>query len=188
MGTVTSVPLTQSVAPGAQIEISVDMVAPTNPGSYQSFWKMKNASGQFFNDSVYVLITVGAGTNPTATAGTPVGTVSPTSTGIPSNPITSLTMSVDPPSANDCSHTFIFTAWVTLNQDSTLTYKLDEGSDTGYKFNLPDPVTAAFTTGTTPLTFTMTFTGAGSGWLSLHVTSPVDKSSNQATFTITCTP
>lgn len=47
MGSITSVPLAQSVAPGAQIEISVDMVAPTTPGSYQSYWKMKSASGQF---------------------------------------------------------------------------------------------------------------------------------------------
>ncbi len=61
MGTITSVPLAQSVAPGAQIDISVDLVAPTNTGKYQGFWKMKNASGQFFNDSVYVLIEVGSG-------------------------------------------------------------------------------------------------------------------------------
>ena len=96
MGTITSVPLAQSVAPGAQIDISVNMVAPVNPGSYQGYWKMKNASGSFFNDSVYVLITVGSGgVTPTVTAGTPVGSQTPTSTGIPSNPITDLTFSVD---------------------------------------------------------------------------------------------
>jgi hypothetical protein len=185
MGTITSVPLNQSVPPGQQIDVSVNLIAPVNPGAYQGYWKMKNASGQFFNDVIYVLIAVGnTGITPTATAGTPVAT--PTSTGVPSDPITSLTMSVDPTSANDCTHLFTFTAWITLNQNATLTYKLEAGSDTGYTFNLPAPVTAAFTTGTSPVTFEMTFTGAGSGWLSFHVTAPVDKTSNQATFTLTC--
>lgn len=191
MGTVTSMPLAQSVAPGAQIEISVDMVAPTNPGSYQSYWKMKNASGQFFNDSVYVLITVGSGgVNPTATAGTPVGTASPTSTGIPSNPITSLSMSVDNQTFNgQCPHTFIFTAVINLNQSATLTYKLEAGSDTpGFVFILPGPQTHTFDPGTYSIPSELTFTSTGTGWLRLHVTSPVDTSSNQATFDLTCTP
>jgi hypothetical protein len=191
MGNITSVPLTQSVAPGAQIEISVDMVAPTNPGSYQSYWKMKNTSGQFFNDSVYVLITVGSGgANPTATAGTPVGTPSSTSTGIPSNPITSLSMSVDNPTFNgQCPHTFIFTAVISLNQNATLTYKLEAGSDTpGFVFILPDPQTRTFDPGTYSIPSQLTFTSTGSGWVRLHVSSPVDTSSNQATFDLTCTP
>jgi Ig-like domain from next to BRCA1 gene len=185
MGTITSVPLEQSVPPGQQIDVSVNLVAPVNPGTYQGYWKMKNASGQFFNDAVYVLIAVGnAGITPTATAGTPVAT--PTSTGVPSDPITSLTMAVDNPSANECPHTFIFTAWVTLNQRATLTYKLEAGSDTGYSFDLPDPQTGTFEPGTYPILFEMTFTSAGSGWVSFHVTSPVDKGSNQAAFTLTC--
>jgi hypothetical protein len=191
MGSITSVPLAQAVSPGAQIEISVDMVAPTNSGSYQSYWKMKNSAGQFFNDSVYVLITVGSGgANPTATPGTPVGTLSPTSTGIPANPITSLSMSVDNPTFNgQCPHTFIFTAALSLNQTATLTYKLEAGSDTpGFVFILPDPQTHTFDSGTYSLPSQLTFTSTGSGWVRLHVTSPVDTSSNQSTFDLTCTP
>jgi hypothetical protein len=187
MGGTTPVSLAQSVAPGQQIDISVNLVAPVTTGSHQGYWKLKNASGQFFNDAVYVLITVGNGGNtPTATAGTQVATPTPTSTGIPSDPITSLTMAVDNPSSSECPHKFIFTAWVTLNQKATLTYKLEAGSDTGYQFNLPDPQTSTFDAGTSPVVFEMTFTTAGSGWLSFHVTSPVDKTSNQATFTLTC--
>jgi hypothetical protein len=193
MGTVISVPLAQSVAPGAQIEISVDMVAPTNPGSYQSYWKMKNASGQFFNDSVYVLITVGSGgANPTATAGTPVGTVSPTSTGIPSNPITNLSMTVDNPTFNgQCSpsHTFNFTATLNLSQGATLTYKLEASSDTpGFSFTLPGPVTATYGPGTYSLPFALALTDSGSGLVWMHVTAPVDTSSNKVAFDLTCTP
>jgi hypothetical protein len=191
MGSITSVPLAQSVAPGAQVDISVDMVAPTTTGSYQSYWKMKTASGTLFNDSVYVLITVGSGgVSPTATAGTPVATQSPTSTGVPSNPITSLSMSVDNPTYNGaCPHTFIFTAVLSLNQSATLTYKLEAGSDTpGFVFILPNPQTRTFDAGTFSIPSELTFTSTGTGWVRLHVTSPVDTSSNQATFDLTCTP
>jgi hypothetical protein len=191
MGSVTSVPLTQSVAPGTQIEISVDMVAPTTAGKYQSYWKMKNASGQFFNESVYVLINVGSsGTSPTATSGTPASTVSPTSTGIPTNPITSLTMSVDNPTfSGTCPHTFIFTAALKLNQSATLTYKLEAGSETpGFVFVLPGPQTHTFDAGTYSIPSELTFTSNGTGWVRMHVTSPVDTTSNQATFDLTCTP
>ena len=189
MGNVTSVPLPQSVAPGAQIDISVDMVAPANPGSYQSYWKMKNASGQFFNDSVYVLISVGSG-GATPTAGTPVAPPTPTSTGIPANPITSLSMSVDNPTFNgQCPHTFVFTAVISINQSTTLTYKLEAGSDTpGFVFILPDPQTRSFDPGTYSIPSELTFTSTGSGWLKLHVTSPVDASTNQASFDLTCNP
>jgi hypothetical protein len=186
MGTVTSVSLKQSVAPGAQIDISVDMVAPTSNGSYQSYWKMKNSAGQYFNDSVYVLITVGSGgQNPTATAGTPVATA----TGNPTNPVTSLTMSVDQGTYEGaCPHSFFFTATFVLNQSTTLTYQLEAGSDTpGFTFDLPGPQTRSFDAGTFSIPAELTFTSTGSGWVRLHITSPVDKTSNQAAFSLTCT-
>ena len=184
MGGVASVDLTQPVSPGSQIDISVDLVAPTAPGSYQGYWKMKNASGQFFNDSVYVLITVGSGgANPTTPAGTAVAT--PTSTGAPSNPITSLSMSVDNPSASECPHTFIFTASFTLNQGATLTYN-PEAYSPDFEINLPGPLTSTFSAGTVSLPYLLEFTSGGSGWVRIHVTAPVDMVSNQASFSLTC--
>ncbi len=191
MGTITSVPLAQSVAPGAQIDISVNMVAPVNPGSYQGYWKMKNASGSFFNDSVYVLITVGSGgVIPSVTPGTPVGSQTPTSTGIPSNPITDLTFSVDEGSSNgpcDPSHRFNFTATFTLNQGATLTYKLDASSDTpGFVFDLPSAQTSTFGPGTYTLPFALDFTSDGTGQVWFHVTAPLDVTSNHVSFTLDC--
>jgi Ig-like domain from next to BRCA1 gene len=189
MGTIVSVPLSQSVGPGAQIDISVQMVAPTNPGSYQSYWKMKNASGQFFNDSVYVLITVGSGGTaaPTSTGGP---SVTPTNTSIPANPITAISMSVDHDTFNgQCPYTFNFAATFTLSQGATLTYGLEAGSETpGFMFNLPSPVTSAFGPGTFTLTFPMEFTDTVTGWVRFHVTAPVDTRSNQVAFNLTCTP
>jgi hypothetical protein len=185
MGTVTSVPILQSVAPGAQIDVSVNMVAPTNPGSYQSYWKMKNAAGQFFNDSVYVLITVSSG-----------GTAQPTSTSAPGttpttgNPVSSLSMSVDNDTYNgQCPYTFNFVAKFTLSQGATLSYSLQAGSDTpGFQFELPGQQTSTFGPGTYSLSFPMEFTDSGAGWVRFHISSPVDMTSNQAEFNLTCTP
>ena len=189
MGTITSVPVSQSVGPGAQIDISVGMVAPSSTGSHQGFWKMKNAAGQFFNDSVYVLITVGSGGTPQPTSTSAPG-VTPTNTGTPTNPISNLTMSVNPDTVTKpCPYTFSFIATFTLSQGATLTYGLEAGSETpGFKFNLPNPQTSAFGPGTYSLAFPMEFTDSGSGWVQFHVTAPVDVTSNQATFNLTCTP
>jgi len=185
MGTITSVPLAQSVAPGAQIDVSVNLVAPTNNGTYQGYWKMKNASGQFFNDSVYVLIAVGSGG-----ATQPAKTSTPTSTGVPTNPISSLNMSVDEDTfLGPCPYTFTFAATFTLSRGASLTYNLEAGSDTpGFQFVLPGPQTNTFGPGTYSLTFPLEFTDSGIGWVRFHVTVPVDMTSNQATFNLTCTP
>jgi hypothetical protein len=179
MGTVTSVPLTQSVAPGAQVDVSVSMVAPTTAGSYQGYWKMKNAAGQYFNDSVYVLISVGGG------AGT-----TPTATGAAGNPISSLSMSVDEGTyVGQCPHTFSFAATFTLSQGATLTYNLEADSETpGFSFNLPGAQTNTFAAGTYSLSFPLEFTDSGTGWVRLRVTSPVNMNSNQTTFNLTCSP
>lgn len=181
MGTVTSVPLAQSVAPGSQVDVTVNMVAPTADGTYQGYWKMKNASGGFFNDSVYVLIKVGSGGS---------GTAAPTSTGSAGNPVSNLSMSVDEGSyLGQCPHTFSFAATFTVNQSASLTYKLEAFSETpGFGFNLPGEQTNTFAPGTYSLSFPLEFTDSGTGWVRLHITNPVNLTSNQVTFTLTCNP
>lgn len=58
-----SIPIT---LPGAEVDISVPMVAPKTPGSYTSTWRLKDQNGQFFGDFAYVRITATAAprTNP----------------------------------------------------------------------------------------------------------------------------
>jgi hypothetical protein len=189
MGTITSVPLPQSVSPGQQVDVSVNMVAPATQGTYQGYWKMKNSAGQMFNDSVYVLIKVGTG-GATQPVNTPGPSPSPTSTGSPGNLISSLTMSVDEGTyLGQCPHTFTFAATFTLSQSATLTYKLEANSDTpGFQFNLPGAQTSTFGAGTYSLSFPLAFTSSGTGWLRFHVTAPVDVTSNQVSFSLTCTP
>ncbi len=56
----SDVSLQSTVAPGQQVAVSVDLVAPTAPGTYKGVWRMHNADGQAFGDVPYVVITVGA--------------------------------------------------------------------------------------------------------------------------------
>ena len=67
MSTVSPQYLTTNVIPGQTVDIAVNMVAPANPGTYQGFWALKNASGVLFgigpaaNSPFWVKITVGTG-------------------------------------------------------------------------------------------------------------------------------
>ncbi len=55
--------LSASVDPGGTVEISVGLAAPTTPGKYTGYWRLKNADGNFFGELVYVQIVVsGSGT------------------------------------------------------------------------------------------------------------------------------
>jgi|GEM_PF-3377837 len=48
LGSTISVPFTHTVAPGATIDLSVNLTAPKIPDYYISYWKFKNASGTPF--------------------------------------------------------------------------------------------------------------------------------------------
>ena len=60
----STVTLTQPVNPGDQYQISVPMIAPTTPGEATGTWKMADANGAFFGQSMWVKIVV---ENPSAT-------------------------------------------------------------------------------------------------------------------------
>ena len=77
--------LPQNVPANTQIDISIEMTAPSKTGSIKGNWRMSTAAGQFFGDEVYVVILVGgaagAATNTSAPAGstsTPAPTETPT--------------------------------------------------------------------------------------------------------------
>jgi hypothetical protein len=40
------------------VDISVDMVAPAAPGTYNSYWRLQTTEGEFFGDQAYVRIIV----------------------------------------------------------------------------------------------------------------------------------
>lgn len=80
MNAPTSVPMPSEVAPGASVDISVDLTAPATAGTYQGNWKLRNQDGAWFgigpggSSPFWVRIVVsGSAVTPsvTATQGTP---------------------------------------------------------------------------------------------------------------------
>lgn len=49
------------VAPQREIDISVEMCSPPTTGMYQGKWRMCNPAGNFFGDSIWVIICVDTG-------------------------------------------------------------------------------------------------------------------------------
>jgi hypothetical protein len=186
LGAPDRVNLASSVQPGGTVDISVNMVAPAQAGRYRGYWKIVNAAGKFIDDAVYVEIDVvqGAAGTPTIGAGTPTATQSG-----PAN-VTNISMSVEPASfTGACPYTFNFTGRFTLSQAATVTYKLEAGSNTpGFVFNLPPPQTVNYPAGNQVLSYNLEFTQSVDGWIRLHITAPVDVTSNQANFVLTCQP
>jgi len=66
----------RDVLPGEEIDISLQMKAPVNPGSYSSVWVMANETRANFKEPVYLNIKVA---NPTSTP-TATATLKPTAT------------------------------------------------------------------------------------------------------------
>ena len=82
MSAAASIPLAGDVAPGQTVDLTVDMVAPASPGSYQGNWKLRNAGNVLFgigpNGSapfwVRILVVATASVTPTVTATRPTAT------------------------------------------------------------------------------------------------------------------
>lgn len=180
MGAPERVNLPANVSPGGTVDISVNMTAPAQPGRYRGYWKILNAAGRFVDDAVYVEIVVGSGagaTTPTVTSSAPAN-------------VTNIAMAVDPASyTGNCPYTFKFTGRFTLDQAATVTYRLEAGANTpGYTFTLPPEASVSYPAGNHILSFTLELSQSVDGWLRLHITSPVDVTSNQANFVLTCSP
>ena len=174
-----SVPLTSSVAPGDMVDVSVNLVAPQENGTYRGYWKMRNPGGQFFDFAFYVEIDV--------VGGTPAPR--PTDEKPGAARVTQASLAVDDASPGECPHTFTFTASFTLNATSTVTYRLAAGSDTpGFVFNLPGEVSGAFDKGSHSVSFTLDITDTVNAWARFLILAPNSVESDQVTFALTCSP
>lgn len=47
------VPIQEEVKPGEEVEISVNMIAPLEPGKYESYWKLSDPSGTLFGTGTF---------------------------------------------------------------------------------------------------------------------------------------
>ena len=76
----TNASIGASVAPSQQADVSVTLTAPTTAGSYTGWWRLANASGEVFGETVDVVITVGESATATyALTDTPADTATATS-------------------------------------------------------------------------------------------------------------
>lgn len=177
----------KNVAPGESVDLSVELKAPTTAGTHVSYWKLKNDRSQFFGigpngqDSFYVQIKVTPGAGITQNAPTPTvdngaGLVKATN------------ITIDPATyTGACPKKHTITVLFDLISASTLTYKLEAGSETpGFTFTMPGAQTASFPAGQSTLVFDLDLSSSGSGWIKFHITSPVEHVSLPATFNLTC--
>lgn len=202
MNSPTAVPLPGDVAPNATVDISVNLVSPATPGQYIGYYMLRNPQGKNFglgpnaDQAFYVWINVAANgtsfpsvtpTGATQTPGTPSASVTPT-TPAPSNAVSNPTITVDTASyTGPCPHTFNFPIQFTVNQATSVTFKLEAGSGTpGVTLVLPSPRTETVNPGTYSNTFQLELTSSMSGWARLHITAPVDLTSNIVNFALTC--
>lgn len=58
-----AVPIGQSVPPGGQVEVSVNMVAPSMGGKYKGYWQMQTSNGATFGQTLWTEIGVDSGAN-----------------------------------------------------------------------------------------------------------------------------
>jgi len=58
MGAPNCVAVGRAVLPGEEVDISVPMIAPAEPGSYFSYWRLASAEGKKFGQRVRVLLKV----------------------------------------------------------------------------------------------------------------------------------
>lgn len=92
MGAPDAVPLKGAVSPSQNVEISIEMVAPQSPGSYQGNWKLANPTGDLFgigpngNNPFWVRIVVEE--NQATATSTPTQSVTSIPTSTPSATVT----------------------------------------------------------------------------------------------------
>jgi hypothetical protein len=69
MGSPESIAIPKEVRPGETVDISVKLTAPTKAGTYQTFFRLRNANGQYFRldgtGDLWVKIIVGLGSTNT---------------------------------------------------------------------------------------------------------------------------
>ena len=183
MGAASSIPLPTTVAPGEEVEVTVDMVAPPDPGAFRGYWKLRNATGQVFgfganaNEAIWVDILVQSGIDVEEQTATPQV----------SGAVSSIALSVDQAEVSGaCPHTFIFTAQITLSKPATLSYAFEAGTLSGEEIRLPQPATQNLGIGTHPVVYELNVPVDVDAWARLHVTQPMQAFSNQVDFSLTC--
>ncbi len=122
------------IAPGQNVDLSVNLVAPVEPLTYQGFWQMENDVDRRFGQTIWVGIT------------TRVNQTAPVATNLPVN--NSCVVSVDSPTESIQVNSSFDTIWTVKNasgQDwlvDTVDYKFIGGTEMHEKaaYDLPQTI------------------------------------------------
>jgi hypothetical protein len=178
--------LPTNVFPGQTVDIAVNLIAPSTPGSYTGFWKLQTDQGALFGidpnaiSDFWVIINVAGSTN----------TPTPTPT---SFTVTHVTMSVDTADITvPCGpggHKFVFTANIQTDGAGQVKFHWErsDGSKSNKKtLNFSGPgtktVTDNWTLGDSGVVSPNPFTG----WERIFVDSPNGAPFSKQNFKITC--
>lgn len=154
-----------TVAPGQEVDLSVNLKAPATNGTYRGYWRIRNASGVLIpvqggyqGRSFFVEIRVGGG----GSSGGPFA-------------VTSVSMSVSGACGN-----FTITANITANGAGNVTYKwIRSDGATDNAAHAPIVFAAAGTQSVN----TQWFVGAaGSHWMDIYIDSPNHQQFGRANF------
>ena len=76
-----------NVAPGQTADLSVTLIAPTQPLTYQGFWQIENDKGELFGQAIWVAISTLANANTPVATSQPSGNSCVATITAPQNPI-----------------------------------------------------------------------------------------------------
>jgi hypothetical protein len=145
--------LTANVNPGQTVDISVNLNAPSTPGTYTSYWKLRNAAGVTFA-TFYVDIKVG---------------------GSGAFAVTGVNLSV----SGGCGN-FQIKADITTNTAGTVTYywvRSDGATD-----NEAHPDLVFDSAGTKSVTTSWSTNASGSKWMNIYIDKPNHQQFGRANF------
>lgn len=178
-----TVSLPAVVQPGEMVDVTVDMIAPAEPGVYKGYWELRKPNGEIFgfgankDASIWVSITVQGNLTMNLQTPTPGG----------GGVVEALALSVDRVEVKStCPHTFILTAQINLKKSATVNYVLEVGTISGPEIRVPAAMTQNLTAGSHPVVYELTVSANAKAWARLHVTQPAEAFSNKVNFSLTC--
>jgi hypothetical protein len=187
MGGLYEVHLEEEVHPNQTVDISVELIAPKEPGTYTGYWIMRNPDGVLLgtgpeNDQpFFVMIEV---------IGSATGTDTPPDIGDGST-VTGATLSANPSTySGECPVSVSFPGTINSEGAGSYIFQLEAGtSSAGFTFSLPPAQKGTFTTGGSHqlnVSYTLDIADSVEAWARLYISAPNTYRSAKIQFTVSC--
>ena len=193
-------PLSGVVEPDNSLDVSIELTAPDEPGTYLGYWMLENERGEKFglgedhDQAFFVMIQVAAdGGASDAEEDDPNGTETDEEaddTVEGGAAITAASLNVSPASyTGECPVTLEFSGSITSSGAGNYVYQVEAGAgSSGFQFFLPEPQDVRYLGGenTLPINFVLQIENSVDGWAQLVANGSNTLRSNQAVFSVTC--